>query len=118
MQRFPIQAPAETPQEILQASEAREAYQGSCTLAAGALRARGSFQWRMAAAQYDQAADLLPLNPHTNDETIQARLYRMHAADCRVMVGTALPPRLLKDEPDYGRMQAQAVAEHEREWAA
>lgn len=101
---------------ITSAAEARTASQDAAQLAQAARRAMGALQWDMAAVLYTQAADALPPNPHTGADTIVAHSYRMFAKQCTAMAGTQPPQQLIKDAPDYGRMQRAAIAAHEREW--
>lgn len=101
---------------IIEATKARTASQDAAQLAQAARRAMGALQWDMAAVLYTQAADALPPNPHTGADTIVAHSYRMFAKQCTAMAGTQAPQQLIKDAPDYGRMQRAAIAEHEREW--
>lgn len=100
---------------ITSAAEARTASQDAAQLAQAARRAMGALQWDMAAVLYTQAADALPPNPHTGADTIVAHSYRMFAKQCAAMAGTQAPHQLIKDAPDYGRLQRDAIAQHERE---
>lgn len=101
---------------ITSAAEARTASQDAAQLAQAARRAMGALQWDMAAVLFTQAADALPSNPHTSGDTITAQAHRRSARHCAAMAGTQAPQQLIKDAPDYGRMQRAAIAEHEREW--
>jgi hypothetical protein len=102
---------------IIEATKARTASQDAAQLAQAARRAMGALQWDMAAALYTQAADALPLNPHTSSETITAQAHRRSARHCTAMAGTQVPPQLIKDAPDYRRLQREAISQHERECA-
>lgn len=102
---------------ITSAAEARTASQDAAQLAQAARRAMGALQWDMAAVLFTQAADALPRNPHTGGDTITAQTHRRSAQHCTAMAGTQAPQHLIKDAPDYGRMQREAIADHERECA-
>lgn len=101
---------------ILSASKARTASSDAELLAKAAKNAQGALQWGMAANLYEQAADALPVDLHTGKETMQAQAHRRSARNCRALVGTNAPNRLIKDAPDYGHMTRQAIAEHDEEW--
>lgn len=101
---------------IIGASKARTASTDAALLAKAAANAQGALQWAMAANLYDQAAAALPADPHTGKETMQAQAHRRSARNCRALVGTNAPNRLIKDAPDYGHMNRQAIAEHDEEW--
>lgn len=101
---------------IIGASKARTASTDAALLAKAAMNAQGALQWAMAANLYDQAAAALPADPHTGKETMQAQAHRRSARNCRALVGTNAPNRLIKDAPDYGHMTRQAIAEHDEEW--
>ncbi len=89
---------------IIGASKARTASTDAALLAKAAANAQGALQWA------------LPADPHTGKETMQAQSHRRSARNCRALVGTNAPNRLIKDAPDYGHMTRQAIAEHDEEW--
>ena len=101
---------------LIDANKAKAASTDSAALAEAAKRAQGALQWALAACLWNQAADVLQRDPHTGDETIQAQAHRRAANNCRALVGTNAPMRLLEDSPDYGAMQRERIAEGERQW--
>lgn len=88
----------------------------SAMLAQAGRRAQLAMQWGLAASLYGQAADALPLDPHTGQETVQATAHRRCAAQCQALIGTSARNRLLRDCPEYGAIERAAVQEHSREW--
>lgn len=101
---------------FLGASNAKAASTQSAMLAKAGKRAQLAMQWGLAASFYAQAADALPLDPHTGRETIQARTHRRSAASCQALVGTFARNRLLRDCPEYGALERAAIEQHAREW--
>jgi len=101
---------------FIDASKSRAASADAAMLTQAARQAQGALQWGLAANLYDQAADALSVDPHTGKETMQAQAHRRSARNCRALVGTNAPNRLIKDAPDYGHMTRQAIAERDKEW--
>lgn len=101
---------------FITAGQAKTASMESAMLAQAGQRAQLAMQWSLAASLYAQAADALPLDPHTGRDTLQAAAHRRCAAQCQALVGTAARNRLLRDCPEYGAIERAAVQEHSREW--
>ncbi|WP_159917848.1 hypothetical protein [Pantoea sp. 18069] len=101
---------------FITAGQAKTVSMDSAMLAAAGKRAQLAMQWGLAANYFDQTAEALPRDPHTDAETIQAQAHRRSAATCRALVGTAARNRLLRDCPEYGAIERAAVKEHPREW--
>lgn len=99
------------------AAQARATYSEIAAFTrAGDAAARLS-QWEVARRHYESALALVPADPHGGELADAKRLRRL-AANAAAMAGAATLPRPLKDNADYGRMQREAVAEHERIWSA
>jgi len=105
---------------FIEASKARAASTDAAMLAQAAKNAQGALQWALAASLYDQAADALPRDSHTGDETLQAKAHRRSARNCRALVNTKAPNRLIKDNPDYQatlkQLRREAEAEQDTYW--
>lgn len=101
---------------FITAGQAKAGSLESAMLAQAGKRAQLAMQWGLAASLYGQAADALPLDPHTGFETVQAAAHRRCAAQCQALVGTAARNRLLRDCPEYGAIERAAAQEHSREW--
>lgn len=101
---------------FITAGQAKAGSLESAMLAQAGKRAQLAMQWGLAASLYAQAADALPLDPHTGHETVQAAAHRRCAAQCQALVGTAARNRLLRDCPEYGAIERAKVKEHSREW--
>lgn len=99
--------------EFMHASAAKLANQEAQKLANAAKNAQGALQWGLAERLYNEAADVLPRDPHTNAETIQAQCYRRAARTCKALLGTSASNRLIKDNPEYGLIQRQMEREAE-----
>ncbi|MEQ6473991.1 hypothetical protein [Comamonas sp. wu1-DMT] len=103
-------------EEHISASQAKAASSDSAMLAQAGQRAQLAMQWGLAANLYDQAAEVLYLDPHTGAETIQARAHRRSAQICRSLLGTFARNRLLADCPEYGAIACAEEEAHTREW--
>lgn len=101
---------------FITSAQAKAASMESAMLAEAGKRAQLAMQWGLAVSLYNQAADALPLDPHTGRETIQASAHRRSAAHCQALVGTFARNRLLRDCPEYGAIARAKEEAHTREW--